>query len=282
MTKPNQTTQTAPPPVPGAPLIYGRLADIMAKVTPISKGRRNQEQGYAYRGIDDIYNELHGHFAEARVFVTCSVASLERFTRTTQRGSVLNVTVGQYFVRFTAEDGSFVELLVAGEAQDSGDKATNKAASAALKYALMQTLLIPTAEVKDSEADDPGAAAQVAAPPRPPRAQREEPPAAPAASAAPVPPAPTPEVQPATPAPLPPATDEEVSRCVAAILQTTDPSGPWDALRERRTLTRAQNDRLVAAARESLGAAADAELADRPPLPTPQTSRSRGPKSKLF
>lgn len=270
MTKPNQTTQTAPPPVPGAPLIYDRIADIMAKVTPIAKARKNQEQGYAYRGIDDIYNELHGHFAAARVFVTCSVASLERFTRTTQRGSVLNVTVGQYFVRFTAEDGSFVELLVAGEAQDSGDKATNKAASAALKYALMQTLLIPTAEVKDSEADDPGAAAQVAAPPRPPRAQREEPPAAPAEPAAP----------PA--AALPPATDEEVSRCVAAIMQTTDPSGPWDALRERRTLTRAQNDRLVAAARESLGAAADAELADRPPLPTPPTSRSRGAKSELF
>lgn len=275
MTKPTTTQPTAPPPVPGAPLIYGKLADILAQVTPISKGRRNQEQGYAYRGIDDIYNELHDLFAQARVFVTCSVEHLERFTRTTAKGSILNVTVGRYLVRFTAEDGSAVELLVAGEAQDSGDKATNKAASAALKYALMQTLLIPTADVKDSEADDPGAAAApVTAPPRPPRAPRSEPTASEAA-APPAPPAPTAEAEPAAPAPMPAATDAEVSRCVAAMLQTTDPSGPWDALRARRTLTNAQNDRLVAAARESLGAAADAaqDLADRPDLPAPRTRR---------
>jgi hypothetical protein len=38
-----------------------------------------------------------------------------------------------------------------GEAMDSGDKATNKAMSAAYKYALMQTFAIPTEGDHDSE-----------------------------------------------------------------------------------------------------------------------------------
>jgi hypothetical protein len=38
---------------------------------------------------------------------------------------------------------------------DSGDKASNKAASAALKYALLQLFMIPTEEEKDTEFQSP-------------------------------------------------------------------------------------------------------------------------------
>jgi hypothetical protein len=47
---------------------------------------------------------------------------------------------------FMAEDGSSVITSMAGEASDSGDKATSKALSMALKYALFQTFMIPTGE----------------------------------------------------------------------------------------------------------------------------------------
>ena len=40
-----------------------------------------------------------------------------------------------------------------GEGMDSGDKATNKAMSAAQKYAFFQVFCIPTEEPKDSELD---------------------------------------------------------------------------------------------------------------------------------
>lgn len=244
------------------PLIYGRLADILAAVTPIGKGRKNKEQGYQYRGIDDIYNEMHDLFAQARVFVTCAALELHRDTRQTAKGGTMHVVHGRFMIRFTTEDGSFVEFPVGGEAQDSGDKATNKAASAALKYAIMQTFLIPTAEVKDSEADDEPAEATPLAPPRPPVA----PPAAARAE-------PLDLTGAAVPGPTkPPAAPEEVERCLAAIAAAPDPSVPFNALLDLRQVHPVDHKRLTAALRHALlerpaPSAPDPALADRPALP---------------
>lgn len=135
--------------------IHAALCACLADVEAVGKHRKNKEQGYAYRGIDDLYNSLHPLFAKHRLFVTCDTLSLERGERTTKSGSTLHVVHGRYRVTFHAEDGSSVAVECAGEAMDSGDKATNKASSAALKYALMQTLLIPTEDAKDSEVSTP-------------------------------------------------------------------------------------------------------------------------------
>jgi hypothetical protein len=55
---------------------------------------------------------------------------------------------------FYTTDGSSVSAVGIGHALDTSDKATNKAQSSALKYALMQTFLIPTEEDKDVEVAD--------------------------------------------------------------------------------------------------------------------------------
>lgn len=55
---------------------------------------------------------------------------------------------------FTAADGSSVASKVVGEAFDFGDKATNKAMSAAHKYLLLQTFLIPTHDIADADQND--------------------------------------------------------------------------------------------------------------------------------
>ncbi len=52
---------------------------------------------------------------------------------------------------FYAPDGSSVEVVTVGEAMDAGDKSSNKAMSAALKYALLQVFCIPTEEPIDTE-----------------------------------------------------------------------------------------------------------------------------------
>ena len=52
---------------------------------------------------------------------------------------------------FYAPDGSNVRAVVVGEAMDSGDKSSNKAMSAALKYALLQIFRVPT-ESDDADA----------------------------------------------------------------------------------------------------------------------------------
>jgi len=57
---------------------------------------------------------------------------------------------------FYAEDGSKVTVgPVPAEGLDSGDKATNKALSAALKYALIQTFSIPTEDMAEADFESP-------------------------------------------------------------------------------------------------------------------------------
>lgn len=131
--------------------IHTALAAIFAETEAITKDKKNQQQGFQYRGIDDVYNALHPIFAKHKVFILpryTGRSAIERQTR--QGGALFSVTVEGNF-RFVHEDGSEVECTTIGEAMDSGDKATNKAMSIALKYALFQVLLIPTTDDPDAE-----------------------------------------------------------------------------------------------------------------------------------
>jgi hypothetical protein len=141
------------------PAIFGRMADIMAAIEPIAKTRKNVEQHYTFRGIDDVMNELGPLMAKHRVFVLTDIIEANRSERTTQKGSVLLYARLRVKITFMTDDGSSVSSTVEGEGMDSGDKATNKALSAALKYACLQTFMIPTAEQKDSENESPKPAA---------------------------------------------------------------------------------------------------------------------------
>lgn len=135
--------------------IYGRLAKVMGAVGSISKSRRNQQQGYNFRGIDDVYNELHEALAEHQVVPITRVLKAERTERPSKSGGVMFQVILTVETRFYAPDGSSVAAETIGESMDSGDKASNKAMSAAMKYALLQTFCIPTEEKKDSEEDSP-------------------------------------------------------------------------------------------------------------------------------
>ncbi|TWF38832.1 ERF superfamily protein [Chitinophaga polysaccharea] len=133
--------------------IHKAIAGIMKGVDFIKKDRKNAAQGYNFRGIDDMYNALHGLFADAGVFISSEITNTRREERTNTKGTLLIWTIVDACFTFYAEDGSFVKTTMVGEAMDSGDKGCNKAMSAALKYALMQMLLIPTEESKDTEDD---------------------------------------------------------------------------------------------------------------------------------
>ena len=135
--------------------IYQAMINIMSDTDAIAKARTNPQQGYKFRGIDDIYNALHPIFAKHGVFVTSEVLSENREERQTAKGGILLYSILTVKFLFNAADGSSVSCTTKGEAMDSGDKATNKAMSAALKYALMQMLLIPTEEEKDTESNSP-------------------------------------------------------------------------------------------------------------------------------
>jgi hypothetical protein len=67
-------------------------------------------------------------------------------------GALFYVTVDAEFDFVSAEDGTKHTVKTFGEAMDSGDKATNKAMSAAYKYACFQAFSIPTESDNDADA----------------------------------------------------------------------------------------------------------------------------------
>lgn len=142
------------PPKPGT--IHTKMAAILKDVEAIGKNARNQQQGFNYRGIDDVYNTLNPVLAKHGVYMTSEILNKTREERTTIKSdgkqSVLAFTCLRMRYRFHAEDGSSVTTEVEGEGMDSGDKSSNKAMAIAHKYALLQAFCIPTKDLDDPDA----------------------------------------------------------------------------------------------------------------------------------
>lgn len=135
------------------PLIHRAMVAIMRDTEAIGKDMQNQAQNFRFRGIDQVYNELHPVFARHGVYLRPKVTEHTYFEQQTKSGGqALHHFLKITFI-FTAADGSSCEMDAIGEAADSGDKGLNKCMSAALKYALFQSLLIPTKDDKDPDAD---------------------------------------------------------------------------------------------------------------------------------
>ena len=138
-----------------APQVYAAIAAVMADIAKegIAKGRSNQQQGYKFRGIDDVYNALSPILSAHKLVMLPRVLSRDVIERQTKNGGALfYVTVDMEFTIICANDGSAHVIRTYGEAMDSGDKATNKAMSAAYKYAAMQAFCIPTEGDNDADA----------------------------------------------------------------------------------------------------------------------------------
>jgi len=131
--------------------IASKLVAIMKDITAIGKDSRNQAQGFSFRGIDAVYNELHSLLAKHGVVCLPEAGTPVTEERTNKNGTILRFVQLPMRYNFIAEDGSTITCSVIGEGMDSGDKATNKAMAIAHKYALLQTFLIPTEEQKDPD-----------------------------------------------------------------------------------------------------------------------------------
>ena len=134
--------------------IYGLIGKAMAEVGAIGKDSVNAQQGFKYRGIDAVYNTLYPVMAKYGLFITPEIIDHKREERTSTKtyNNQTKTTTLLYSiitVRYTvyAPDGSSVCMTVIGEGMDSGDKATNKAMSIAMKYAMFQLFMIPTEAV---------------------------------------------------------------------------------------------------------------------------------------
>jgi len=137
------------------PAVYRAIAAVAGAIASkgIAKDKRNSQQGYNFRGIDDVYNALAPILSEAGLVVLPRVLNrLETEREAKSGGALFNVVVEVEFDFVAAEDGSHHVVKTFGEAMDSADKATNKAMSAAYKYAAMQAFCIPTSGDNDADA----------------------------------------------------------------------------------------------------------------------------------
>lgn len=133
--------------------IHAAMVRIMAKVGVVGKAGTAKE-GYAYRKVDDVYAKIQTILSEEKVYTTSEIVSDRSEDRKSKSGGnlIYRILVIKYTF-WSAEDGSSVSSTTVGEGMDSSDKASNKAMSAAHKYALCQAFCIPTVEPKDSEED---------------------------------------------------------------------------------------------------------------------------------
>ena len=141
-------------------LIYKKMSDVMKDIGAVTKDQKNTAQGFKFRGIDQFVNALYPALVKNGVFMaprcTSEVHELKEVVRSSGKTGVdKHVTIMMEY-DFFAEDGSKVTIgPIPGEGLDSGDKATNKALSASLKYALIQTFSIPTEDMAEADKETP-------------------------------------------------------------------------------------------------------------------------------
>lgn len=163
--------------------IHQLIATILSQLPAIGKlGKAPVGMGgYAFRGIEDVMNALNPIMSQFGVFFMPTV--LERLDGTRPQGTnrdgtpkMTNVVNLHVAYDWYAPNGSSVRCSVWGEGTDNGDKATQKALTAAMKYMLFQTLAISTEEGAnlDSERQDTNESGDVSVP-RPTRAAEPTP-----------------------------------------------------------------------------------------------------------
>lgn len=127
--------------------VFQAIAAVMHDVGAVKKGDRNTQANFNFRGIDAVTNAVYPALVKHGVIVAPKVLSYDYGTvvvghkRTEMGHARLTVEFTWY-----GPEGDHIVTVAAGEAFDSGDKATAKAHSVAFRTALLQTLCLPTDE----------------------------------------------------------------------------------------------------------------------------------------
>ena len=137
--------------------VYKAINAVQKKLAEsgIGKNQSNDFDKYKYRGIDDVYNVLGGILADCELAIIPKVLQRQVSERQSNKGSIMfHVALEVQFALVSCEDGSSHDMIVWGEAMDRSDKATNKALSAAYKYAVFNCFCIPI-DGQDADSESP-------------------------------------------------------------------------------------------------------------------------------
>ena len=156
MTDPAQNMNPAPVPalVPGPEGALGilpALHTVMDEIKAVGKDGRNDYSGYNFRGIDGVLNAVGPALRKHAVLLVPTVEHIDYGSVPAKGGSMMTAVRLRMRVQLFDMDGSSIAAVVWGEAFDTGDKATAKAHSVALRTALIQMLALPTQEPDPDE-----------------------------------------------------------------------------------------------------------------------------------
>lgn len=139
----------------GPESVHVLMSRVLADLPAIGKNQKNVQQGFMFRGVDDVLNALNPILAKHGVFYVPDVLERIYSQRPTKGGSIMHTVDLHVRYRFYGPKGDYVEASGWGEGTDNGDKATNKAMTGAQKYVLFQVFAISTEEARDQDRDVP-------------------------------------------------------------------------------------------------------------------------------
>lgn len=142
--------------------VMGKVFAAMAKVKEeinaqgVSKHRKNTQQNFNYRGIDDALDSFSGPFSRHKIMPTMVYETKVRDTIKTRNSELQRVVVQLVCTFLSLEDGSTLTIgPFEGEATDVLDKATTKAYSVAMRNLLFMTFTVPFGP-EEPEQDESG------------------------------------------------------------------------------------------------------------------------------
>jgi ERF superfamily protein len=139
-------------PYEGSRNLVQKLAFVMAAVERVPKLGFNSFHNYKYARESDLTDAVRANLAKQGVMLIPSVEKIEWREVQTKGGTERVATLT---VRFTVTDGiDKLEFNIIGEGQDKGDKATYKAMTGAMKYALLKLFLIPTGDDPEKDGEE--------------------------------------------------------------------------------------------------------------------------------
>jgi hypothetical protein len=153
-----QADAPAPPmPMPGLPptdppQVQVALHAAMCAVRGVSKGDRNTQQNFNFRGIDAVLNAVGPALRAHGVIPLPKVLEHHTEVYESKGGARMKGVTLMVEYAFVGPAGDRLVVEVPGESADSGDKAYSKAMSVAFRTALIQALALPTDE-RDPDQD---------------------------------------------------------------------------------------------------------------------------------
>lgn len=133
-----------------------KLAEVMAAIDHVEKSGRNESQKYNYVKAADVAHAVRGKLAEKKIVMMPVMVQADNHAYQVDKDGIVrhwnqtDVTVTYRFI--DGESGETLDIQSCGTGLDTGDKASYKSLTGALKYALRMAFLIP--DESDPEADE--------------------------------------------------------------------------------------------------------------------------------